>query len=634
MTGQLSCAGGRWVHGCFWAWGCSWAPVGPTTCWGGGGSGGGDPVENAGLMPWITATALLHGAVIQEQRGKFKWWNVLLAVMSFVLVLFGTFTTRSGLIQSVHAFARSPLGPYFLAAIGVSLAGSLALAIARRSELSSSEPVDGFLSREGLFLLTLILFSTLTVSVMIGSVLPTLTEALTSQQFEAGPEWFDRVTGPQFAAMVLLLGLCPVLGRAVSVLSRLRARGLPILLGAVLVPVAGALAGFQGWSTMVGFGLVGMAGGTALAEYVRDLAARSRKDGEGALRALLALFVRNRRRYGGYLVHIGVILMALGVIGTRLHVVEAEEVLGFGRPVEVENYTLVFEDLERSAADEYVRTTATVSVYLEGTYLVSLRPWTDSYASFEQTVATPALRSGLREDLYLVLAGWSSDGASITLKVFVNPLASFLWLGGLIFMAGGTVAFWPSAPVRRMSALETRRRALWAAVGTVVGVATLVATGLSMWGPNPGAVVLPAARPLVGQEAPEFRLDLLDGTSASLSDLRGQVAVVNFWASWCLSCEDELPALQATWEEYEDQGVVLVGILYQDEVAAAQGMISQFGLTYPIGVDQDDRIATAYGITGIPETFVIDPQGVVSELFIGPVSGPELQQAVDSALGR
>jgi cytochrome c-type biogenesis protein CcmF len=599
-----------------------------------GGYWGWDPVENAGLMPWITATALLHGAVIQEQRGKFKWWNFVMAVMSFVLVLFGTFTTRSGLIQSVHAFGRSPLGPHFLAAIGVSLAGSLVLAVARRSQLSSSEPVGGFLSREGMFLLTLILFSTLTVSVMIGSVLPTLTEAFTSQRFEAGPAWFDRVTGPQFAAMVLILGLCPVLGRAASVLNRLRARGLPILVGAVIVPGAAVLAGFAGWSTLVGFGLVGMAGGTALAEYARDVAARNRKDGEGALRALLTLFVRNRRRYGGYLVHIGIILMALGIIGTRLHVVEAEEVMAFGRPVELEDYTLVYEDLERSATDEYVRTTATVSVYQEGTYLISLRPWTDSYASFEQTVATPALRSGLREDLYLVLAGWSGDGASITLKAFVNPLASFLWLGGLVFMAGGAVALWPDAPARRMSALEARRRALWAALGTVLGLATLIATGLSMWGPNPGAVVLPAARPLVGQEAPEFRLELLDGTPVSLSDLRGQAAVVNFWASWCLSCEDELPALQSAWEEYEDQGVVLVGILYQDDIAAAQGMITEFGLTYPIGLDQDDRIATAYGITGIPETFVIDLQGVVSEVFIGPVTGPELQMAIDDALGR
>ena len=599
-----------------------------------GGYWGWDPVENAGLMPWITATALLHGSVIQEQRGKFKWWNVLLAVMSFVLVLFGTFTTRSGLIQSVHAFAQSPLGPYFLAAIAVSLTGSLVLAIVRRSELSSTEQLDGFLSREGMFLLTLILFSTLTVSVMIGSVLPTLTDALTSRRFEAGPEWFDMVTGPQLAGMLLVLGLCPVLGRAASVLNRLRSRGLPILLGAVLVPVIAVLAGFQGWASMIGFGLVGIAGGTAVAEYLRDLAARSRKDGAGPLRALLALFSRNRRRYGGYLVHIGVILMSLGIIGTRLHTVESEEVLSFGRPVEVEGYTLVYEDLERSATDEYIRTTATVSVYNEGTYVLSLRPWTDSYVSYEQTVATPALRSILREDLYLVLAGWSSDGASITLKVVVNPLASFLWLGGLIFMAGGAVAFWPAAPSRRMSALETRRRTLWAAVGTVVGVAVLVATGLSMWGPNPGAVVMPAARPLVGQEAPEFRLELLDGSSISLADLQGQVTVVNFWASWCQSCEEELPALQAIWEEYDDQGVMLVGVLYQDEIAAAQGAISQFGLTYPIGMDEEDRIATTYGITGIPETFVIDSQGVVNEVFIGPVSGPELAQALDNVLGR
>ncbi|HIQ00591.1 MAG TPA: heme lyase CcmF/NrfE family subunit, partial [Anaerolineales bacterium] len=178
-----------------------------------GGYWGWDPVENAGLMPWLTATALLHSTVMQEERRGFRVWSLLLAVLSFALVLFGTFTTRSGMIQSVHAFVRSPLGPYFLAFIGLTLVGSSALLYSRRSVLTDSRPSDGLLSREGLFLLTLTLFLTLTGSVLVGSLLPTITEAIAGQRFEAGPAWFDRVTGPQFAALVLVLGFCPLLGR-------------------------------------------------------------------------------------------------------------------------------------------------------------------------------------------------------------------------------------------------------------------------------------------------------------------------------------------------------------------------------------------------------------------------------------
>ncbi|MGD8244452.1 MAG: cytochrome c biogenesis protein CcsA, partial [Anaerolineae bacterium] len=195
-----------------------------------GGYWGWDPVENAGLMPWLTATALLHALVMQDQRRGFRWWSMVLTLLSFLLVLFGTFTTRSGLIQSVHAFARSSMGPYFLAAMGVTLFGSLALIYSRRSLLTASSPADDLLSREGMFTLTLILFLTITGSVFVGSVLPTITQAFANQSFEAGPDWFDRVTGPQLGALVLVMGVCPLLGRSIGALRKLRSRGLPAVI--------------------------------------------------------------------------------------------------------------------------------------------------------------------------------------------------------------------------------------------------------------------------------------------------------------------------------------------------------------------------------------------------------------------
>jgi len=614
-----------------------------------GGYWGWDPVENAGLMPWLTATALLHGTVMQEQRGGFRWWNLLLAVFSFVLVLFGTFTTRSGLIQSVHAFARSNLGPYFLAAIGLTLTGSLALMYDRRAILTDRRPVEGLLSRDGMFFLTLIIFLTLTVSVFVGSVLPTLTDLLSDQKFEAGPEWFDRVTGPQFGLLLLLLGVCPLLGQAATALKRLRSRGWPTLLSVFLVPGAAALSGFTRPVSLIAFSLIGLAGATTLTEYVRDAAVRSRNRRENPLLSFWHLFRRNRRKYGGYLVHAGIILMGLGIIGTRMYPFDTTVTLSPGESVNVKGYTLTYDDFAQEYIADHVSTVASLSVSRNGKYLAALRPSVDQYPAFvDQTAAIPALRAGVREDLYVVLAGWEADGATVTLKVFINALAGFLWVGGLVFLAGGMAALWPVAQPVRLAVPGTRRRTAETIVGVVVGLLVLIAAVVAMWGAGTGGGAVErwgggagaqgsggtGGRPRVGQPAPDFTLNLLDGSTLSLSDLRGQAAVINFWATWCAPCEDELPDFQAVWDEYREQDVVFVGIAVQgeDERTDVEGMTSRFEITYPLGMDSDGTIFPAYGITGVPETFVVDAEGRVAYVHIGPASAEVLREELDSLL--
>ena len=598
-----------------------------------GGYWGWDPVENAGLMPWLTASALLHSTVMQEQRSGFRWWNLLMAVFSFALVLFGTFTTRSGLIQSVHAFGRSNLGPYFLAAIGLTLVGSLVLMVNRRSLLASSPSTEGLFSRQGMFFLTLILLVTITASVLIGSLLPTLTEALTGQRFEAGPAWFDRVVGPQLGGLVLVMGLCPLLGTAAAALGRLRGRGLPALFGGALVPAAAAMAGFTRPVSLIGFGVIGLAGATTVAEYVRDAAAVRRRLGSPLLQSFWSLFGRNRRKYGGYLVHAGVILMALGIVGTRGYPFEEELVLSPGEPVDVGRYTLVYDDLKHDSLVDSVKSWASVSVYRDREYLATLGPQMSRYPAYDQTVAVPAVRPGLREDLYLVLAGWEGDGATVTLKVFVNSLASFLWLGGLVFLAGGAVALWPEAKTRRAPAPKPRQR-LIGAVGLASGTLILIATAAAMWGPGLATASQSVGRPLPGQPVPDFSLDLLDGSTYDLAQFRGQVVVANFWATWCPPCEDEMPDLQTVWEEYSPGGTAFVGIAYQDEEEAVREMAARFGVSYPLGMDDGDRISAAYGITGVPETYVIDAEGRLAYFHIGPVTARQLRGELDSLLGE
>jgi cytochrome c-type biogenesis protein CcmF len=610
-----------------------------------GGYWGWDPVENAGLMPWLTATGLLHAFIMEDRRRGFHWWSMILTMLSFVLVLFGTFTTRSGLIQSVHAFARSALGPYFLAAMGVALFGALALFYGRRRLLSTPDESQDLFSREGVFNLTLVLLLTITGSVLIGSLLPTLTEALTERRFEAGPAWFDRVTGPQFAALVLVMGVCPLVGRAVGAVRALRREGLPTLVGGVMVPAVGALVGFTRPLSLVAFAVVGLAGGTAVAEFVRA-GMRRRRGGEPFLRAFWSAWGRNRRRYGGYLVHLGVILMALGVIGTRFYPFETEAVLSTGESVEVQEYTLTFADLERTSSGDPVSTRASLAVYRHGRYLRTLHPSLDEYTAFRQTVAVPAVRTGLREDLYLVLAGWSDGGSRATVKIFVNPLASFLWLGGLVLMAGGSVAFWPKARAAHLSVPESRRRRVVGTAAVVVGLLVLIVAAWAMWGGSGQTAAsvgragqgeaAPAGRsgrrPRVGEPAPDITVELLDGSTLSLSELGGEVTVINFWSPDCQPCRDELPDLQAVWERYQARGVTVVGISLpnlEDDVVDA---VSEFGVTYPVGLDS--VAPTEYGITGVPETFLVGPEGNVAYVHIGPLSADQLEEELSTLVAE
>ena len=606
-----------------------------------GGYWGWDPVENAGLMPWLTATALLHGMVMQEERGGFRWWNLWLSTLSFALVLFGTFTTRSGLIQSVHAFSRSNLGPYFLGAIGLTLFGAAGLMFIRRGQLHDPHPPERFLSREGTFLLTLVVLVVITFSVFIGSVLPTLTSELAGQRFEAGPEWFDRVTGPQFAALVLLMGVCPLVGRSLSSLKRLSRRGLPALAVTAGLLVAAWLWGFTRPTSLVGFAIVALAGSVTASEYVVATVNRVQRHGESPWRAVGRLFARHRRRYGGYMVHTGVILMAMGIIGTRMYPFEQDVVLRQGAETTVRGYTLTYERLDQEKDGDRFRTQATLSVRREGRPLTTLYPTHDQYLAFvDQTATTPALHATLREDLYVVLAGWDGGGTMATFKVYVNALAGFIWIGGLVFLAGGVIALWPAAQLVGRAATDVpdvpevyrRRQSLMAWGAVAVGVVVLAVAGWAMWGGGGTATpsTAPQGRPRIGTMAPGFEMPLMEEGTFSLDEMDGQVTVLNFWASWCPPCEDELPDFQAVWEEYRERDVLFVGITVNDDREPAEGMLARFGVTYPVGMDPDGEIAARYGITGVPETFILDAEGKVAYIHVGPVTAEVLRRELET----
>ncbi|MDF1514544.1 MAG: cytochrome c-type biogenesis CcmF C-terminal domain-containing protein [Anaerolineae bacterium] len=580
-----------------------------------GGYWGWDPVENAGLLPWFTSTALLHSSVMQQEKRGFKFWNMLMGIFSFVLVLFGTFATRSGMIQSVHAYAQSNIGNYFLAAILVTLSGSLILLFIRYRDLTSGQTFDRLFSRDGMFFLTLVLLSLLTISVFIGSILPTISEALTGQRFEAGPAWFDRVTGPQFGALVVVIGLCPLLGRAASTLSRLQNRWWLLVSGGIVTPFVFWLTGLKNSISLVGFSIIGLAMVVTTAEFIEGAIKRSRRTSEAPINAIWQLLRSQRRKYGGYLVHIGVIFMAIGILGTRMYPFEQESTFSYGQPTTVGEYTFIYESLQQELIDDYTSTWATLSVYRGAQYLTTLEPRLNQYASTDQSITVPALYPTLREDIYIILSGWSNSGDLATFKVVVNPLINFLWLGGLIFMAGGALALWP----------RFRKRA-YNALAFILGLLLLLGAGWAMWGIPHGEVPRKGGRPLVGQPAPEFRLTTLEGDVLALSELRGQIVVVNFWASWCPPCIEEMPELQLAWESYQDKDVLFLGIAYQEQEGTVLESMQQFGTSYPVGLDVGDRISELYGITGVPETYIVDPEGKVAYMYLGPVTADILSR--------
>ncbi|MBM4464655.1 MAG: heme lyase CcmF/NrfE family subunit [Chloroflexi bacterium] len=412
-----------------------------------GGYWGWDPVENASLIPWLVGTALLHSAMTQERRGMFKAWNITLAILAFVLCIFATFVTRSGIIQSVHAFGESVIGYYFLAFLAGILAISFVLIFYRRRELASEGKLESLLSREAGFLLSNLLLGGLALAVFIGTVFPTVSEILRGVQVALGPPFFERVSAPLALAIVLLIGVCPLLGwqRTSSgrLLRRLLYPGVVALAVAVVLFVLGITEPFA----LLSFTVCAFVASSILWEFLRGTMARRRSTGEGYLLALARLIAQNRRRYGGYLVHLSMVIITMGIVGSSLYQTEYQVTLAKGERVEVKDYTLEYEKFEAQATPAKHRFATLLGVYRGDRRIATLFSEKNFHWSVEQWVTEVAIRTSLKEDLYVILAGLSGDG-SATFQILINPLVVWLWIGGGFLLVGTTVALWPGDQAR------------------------------------------------------------------------------------------------------------------------------------------------------------------------------------------
>jgi cytochrome c-type biogenesis protein CcmF len=408
-----------------------------------------DPVENAALLPWLTATAFLHSSMVAERRGGLKVWTGALVIATFVLTLVGTFLTRSGIVASVHSFTQSAIGPWFLGAILLALAGGLGLLVWRLPELMGGGRPSRLVSRESAFLFNNVLFLGLTFAVLFGTLLPLFVTVTSGATISVGAPWFDRVTSPIFVALLFLMGIGPALPWGAASLTTVRDRfAVPVLAGGLVTGAAMAL-GLRDPGSLLVLGLAVAVAGVMLDEVVRGARARGRARGEAPPTAAWRLATRNRRRYGGYLVHGGVLVMAVAVavssgLGSDVTVTLAPGESARIGPYEVTHDRVVVAALPDDARVIETRAEVTLSGPQSGSFATALR----DYPSSPTAIATPAVRTSLGEDLYVTLLAADPASGSVTLHLFVNPLVVWIWIGGAIVGLGAVFAMWPERATR------------------------------------------------------------------------------------------------------------------------------------------------------------------------------------------
>jgi cytochrome c-type biogenesis protein CcmF len=411
-----------------------------------GGYWGWDPVEISALMPWLTGTALLHSVMIQEKRGMFKQWNMLLVVVTYDLVIYGTFLTRSGVLSSVHAFSQSAIGPLFFAFIALTFIVSMWLLLLRWKTLQSEGQLQSLLSRETLFLVNNLLFFGLFIECFWGVNFPLLSELVTGQKVTFGPAWYLRATGPLWGGLLLLMGIAPLSAWQISTWRTLgRAIWKPFI-PSILVLAAALALGVRQPGALIGFWLVGLVVSVTLFEYWRGISSRRHSTGENIFVSVWKLTGKNRRRYGGYIIHLGIVLMGLGVIGIEAFQTQTQGALTPGQSLELAGYTVTYKSLaEFDVADGRNVARAVMDVTRDGKLLQELYPRRDYYYDSQQPMTIPGVRSTMEDDLYVILVDWQPiSSQQATFKIFHNPLVNWLWVGSIVLILGAIIAVWPT----------------------------------------------------------------------------------------------------------------------------------------------------------------------------------------------
>lgn len=422
--------GARWAYlelgwGGYWAW---------------------DPVENAAFMPWLAATAFVHSVMIQEKKGMLKKWNMALIILTFFLSIFGTFITRSGVISSVHSFAQSDIGPMFLVFIAIILIFSFSMFLYRIRDLESENRFDSILSRESAFIFNNLLFLGAAFAVFLGTIFPILSEAVTGEKILVGPPYFNRVNTPIALVLVLLMGVGPLISWRKASRENLFKNFFVPTVAAVVTGILLFSLGIDELYALLAYSLSAFVLMTVFTEFFRGVRVRAKR-GENPLLAFGRLVSKNKRRYGGYIVHVGVVLMVIGITSSSVFVTEKQVTLSKGDSVTLKDYVFTYNGIKQYTTNAKNATVASLTAFKDGKEIGILSPEKNLYkyeGNREINQETEvALRSTLTDDLYIILMSFTDDG-SATLRVILNPMVSWIWAGGVVLVLGAIVTMMPS----------------------------------------------------------------------------------------------------------------------------------------------------------------------------------------------
>ncbi len=408
-----------------------------------GGYWGWDPVENASLLPWLTGTAFLHSVMMQEKRGMMKVWNVWLVFATFLMCILGTFLTRSGVVSSVHAFAQSNLGNWFVGFIGIVLLVCLGAYLKNRDYLKSENQLDSIVSRESSFLFNNLLFLVACVAILSGTLFPVFSEWFTGDRISVGAPFFNKVNIPIGLLILFLTGVGPLLAwRKTSTESLKRNFGLPLAIGIVAGAIAFAL-GFRELYSLACLVLCVFVAATIVLEFYRGAKVIHARSGASFAACTIDLTMRNTRRYGGYIVHMGMVFVFIGLAGAAFNR-DTQQDMRVGQTMQIGPYTLLLQGFDAKPEKNYTAQRMLVEVLRDNKPLMMLYPEKRRFQANEQNGTMVAIYSTLKEDLYVVYAGENPETQMPVIHAFLNPLVKWIWFGGVFVVFGTLVALLPN----------------------------------------------------------------------------------------------------------------------------------------------------------------------------------------------
>jgi cytochrome c-type biogenesis protein CcmF len=650
IEGRVDAAWARWVRP--WtlvAWCALTLGVAMGSWWsyytlGWGGYWAWDPVENASLMPWLAGTALLHSSIVAEKRDTMKSWTIFLAIITFSLSLLGTFLVRSGILTSVHSFANDPARGIFILILLVAVTGGSLILYAFRAPSLKGGGLFSPVSREGGLLFNNVVLSTAAGTVFLGTLYPLFVDALGLGKVSVGPPYFNIVMVPLMVPLVLIMAIGPLLswkrGDLPDALSRLK-----FALVATIATIAATLliAGTSSrslWASL-GFGLAAWLLFGCLSEWAGRVGLFRRSFADTFHRALHL----PRSAYGMTISHMGLAIVLIGVAGSLAWRTEYLQVMRPGDDAVVAGYQLRFIGVEDNVqGPNYVAARATFIVTKNGRFVSELQPERRMFTNPPQPLSTVAIHTNFVSDLYAVLGDPNGAGGYVV-HIFHNPLVPWIFFGAVMMVLGGMVSLTDrhhriGAPLRRLGMkipIPAVRTAAASAVAAEPGKTSrgwtyavplfgfVVLAGFFIWrlhlveegfAPN----LIPSV--LINRPAPDFDLPPLTAGQPGFktADLKGKVTLVNFFASWCVPCREEHPVLP----EITKAGIVLVGINYKDRPEDGKAWLAELGNPYGIvAVDAHGRTGIDFGVYGVPESYLIDKQGVIRFKQTGPLT-PEI----------